>query len=78
MQLFIAGPTDDSAEAEEGRARARRVIYDLAAKECELLRAAIARNCTLQSINTNLHRQSNQAAQGYAVNGSMSFQITLK
>jgi hypothetical protein len=78
VHLFFPGPTDDSDDAEKQRDRARRMIYEMAAKECDLLRDVIAKDCTLESINSNLTRQTNQNAQGYNVNGTMSLHITLK
>lgn len=54
------------------------MLYELAAKECDLMRDVIARDCRLESVNVNLNRQANTQMQGYAVNGSMSYQITLK
>jgi hypothetical protein len=78
IQLFITGPTDESEEAERQRERARRVLYELAAKECDLMRDVIARDCRLEAINVNLNRQMTPQMQGYAVNGLMSYQITLK
>ena len=78
VQLFFPGPADDSEDAEKQRDRARRAIYEMAAKECDLLRDVIAKECRLDSINSNLTLQINQVAQGYKVNGTMSLQITLK
>ena len=78
MQLFVSGPTDESEEAEKQRERARRAVYDLASKECELLRNTIARDCRLELVNVQLHRQTGQQMQGYTVNGSMNYQISLK
>jgi hypothetical protein len=78
MQMFLSGPTDESDEAEKNRARARQVIYDLASKECDLLREAIAKDCRLENVNVNLNRMNQQNMNGYNVNGSMSFQISLK
>ena len=54
------------------------MLYELAAKEYDLMRDVIARDCRLESVNVNLNRQANPPMQGYAVNGSMSYQITLK
>jgi hypothetical protein len=78
LSMFISGPTDDSEEAEKSRARSRQAFYDLAAKECDVLRDTIAGTCRLENININLNRQSQQNMQGYNVNASMAFQITLK
>src|SRR5688572_21073256 len=78
MQMFLSGPTDESDVAEQSRTRARQMIYDLAAKECDLLRNVIAKDCRLETVNVNLNRQNQPNMAGYNVNGSMSFQITLK
>jgi hypothetical protein len=78
IQLFMSGPTDDSDEADKQRERARRALYNLASKECDVMREVIARDCRLDSININLNRQGNAQMQGYFVNGSMGFHITLK
>ena len=81
IQLFIAGPTDESAEADKARERARRVIYEMAAKECEMMRQVVASDCRLEMVNVNLNRQRNPQApqtEGYQVGGSMTYQITLK
>ena len=78
MQMFIAGRTDDSEEAEKARARSRQALYELAGKECDVLRETIASTCRLENVNINLNRQAQQNMQGYNVNGSMAFQITLK
>jgi hypothetical protein len=78
VQLFMPGPTDDGEEAEKQRERARRALYSLASKECDVLRETIANECRLEAINVTLNRQGGGQTQGYAVNGAMTFQITLK
>ena len=62
------------------RDRARRMIYEMAAHECDLLREVLAKDCRLESVNNNLNRQhyGSQQPDGYTVNGSMSLQVTLK
>jgi hypothetical protein len=80
INMFVPGPTGDSEEAQKLRDRARRMIYEMAARECDLLREVIAKDCRLESVNNNLNRQNfgSQQPDGYTVNGSMSLQITLK
>jgi hypothetical protein len=78
IQLFLTGPTDDSEAAEQQRERARRTLYNVASKECDVLRETIARDCLLQTININLNRHGNVQMPGYSVTGSMGFQVTLK
>jgi hypothetical protein len=80
INLFMAGPTGDGEDAQKLRDRARRVIYEMAARECDLLREVLAKDCKLESVNNNLNRQNfgSQQPDGYTVNGSMTLQITLK
>jgi hypothetical protein len=79
ISLFVAGPTDESEAANQQRERARRVLYQLASKECDLLREVIARDCRLDAINVNLNRQQRgPQVEGYQAMGNMTYQITLK
>jgi hypothetical protein len=78
INFFIAGPTGEGEEAQKLRERARRIVYEMAAHECDLLREVLARDCRMESVNNNINRQSGQQQEGYTVNGTMSFQISLK
>jgi hypothetical protein len=78
VHLFLPGPTDDSEEGQKQRDRARRMIYEMAGRECDLLREVLAKECRLDSITSNLGVQTSPTARGYNVNGTMSLQITLK
>jgi hypothetical protein len=79
FNFFVAGPSGDSEEAQKLRDNARRSIYEMAAHECALLREILAKDCRMQSINSNIGRQFGpQQQEGFSVNGSMDFQITLK
>ena len=79
MNFFVAAPTDDSEAAIKAQEQARRALYESAARECELLRAVIASECRLESININVNRNyGNQAPQGFNANGNFRFHIKLK
>jgi hypothetical protein len=79
INFFMTGPTGEGEEAQKLRDRARRIVYEMAAHECDLLREILAKDCKMESVNTNIGRQFGQQQQeGYTVNGSMSFQISLK
>jgi hypothetical protein len=78
INFFVAGPTGDGDEAQKSRDKARRTIYQIAARECDLLREVLAKDCRLETINSNIGRQFGQQQEGYTVNGSMNLQITLK
>ncbi|MDU6320375.1 hypothetical protein, partial [Bradyrhizobium sp.] len=76
MNFFVAGPTGDGDEAQKLRDRARRTVYEMAARECDLLREVLAKDCRMESVSTNINRQYGQQQQeGFNVNGAMNFQI---
>lgn len=79
INFFVAGPTGESEEAQKLRDRARRTIYEMAARECDLLREVLAKDCRMEAVTSNINRQYGQQQQeGFNINGSMNFQITLK
>jgi hypothetical protein len=79
INFFVTGPTGEGEEAQKLREKARRIVYEMAAHECDLLRDVLAKDCRMESVTSNIGRQFGQQQQeGYTVNGSMSLQITLK
>ena len=83
VSFFVAVPSGDSEEAQKLRDRARRSIYETAARECDLLRETLAKDCRLESVSTNMSTSMNrqfgpQQPEGFNINASMSYQITLK
>jgi hypothetical protein len=80
FNFFVPGPGGDSEEAQKVRDKARRSVYEMAARECEMLREILARECRMESISSNIGRQQmgQPQAEGYSVNGSANFQIILK
>ena len=78
ISMFVAGPTGEGEEAQKLRDRTRRSIYEMASRECDLLREVLAKDCRMESVSSNINRQFGQQQEGYVVNGSMSLQITLK
>jgi hypothetical protein len=75
ITFFVFGPTGDGEEAQRLRDRARRTVYEMAGRECDLVREVFARECRLESVNVNIGRQyGSQQPEGYQVNGSMSLQ----
>jgi len=79
FNFFIPGPTGEGEEAQKLRERARRIVYEMAARECDLLREVLASDCRLESVNDNINvSRQGQQQEGFNVTGSMSFQILLK
>jgi hypothetical protein len=64
----------------EAQKRARRMLYESASQECDLLRKAIASECRLERINVNVRMTPNYRRQGQGLNanGNFSYRITLK
>ena len=52
LNFFVAGPTGESEEAQKLRDRARRAVYEMAARECDLLREVIAKDCRMKGLVT--------------------------
>ena len=79
FNFFIAGPTGEGEEAQKLREKARRIVYEMAAHECDLLLEVLAKECRLESVNDNINiNRQFQQQEGLTVNGSISFQILLK
>ncbi len=78
LQIFVPGQNDDSEAAEKLRERARRLVYDMAGKECAVLRTVIAEDCQLQNVSVNINRQQNRNEVGFYVHGTVSYRITPK
>lgn len=82
LNFFVPVPTgSESEDAQKLREKARRMIYETAAHECDLLKETLAKDCRLENINSNINtnRQYGPAPQeGFTINGSMTFQISLK
>lgn len=58
-QMFLAGPTDGSEEAQKLRDTAQRLVYEMAGRSCQMLYDTIAKDCRLEAVNVNLSRQMN-------------------
>jgi hypothetical protein len=77
--FFMAGPAGESEEAQKSRDKARRMVYEMAARECDLIREVLAKDCKMESVSSNVGRQfGQQQVEGYTVNGSVTLLITLK
>ena len=82
VNFFVLGPGNDSEQATMLRDRASRSVYELAARECEVLREKLADDCRLESVNVNINRQQqqfgSQQAEGIQVSGQLGYRITQK
>jgi hypothetical protein len=79
VNMFVA-LTDNSEQALKAQEDGRRAIYDLADRECTILRDVLATECHLESINVNVQRGQNfgQQKDGLNINGNVAFRIVPK
>ena len=78
MSFFMPSLTSDGDAAMQAQERARKALYESAGRECELLRAVIATECRLESINVNISRNHGQQQEGFNVNGAFGFRVIMK
>jgi hypothetical protein len=75
----MPGPSGEGDAATQLRDRARRAIYEMAARECGLVEDVMAKTCRLEAINVNINRQMGSGmGEGYMVGGNITMMITLK
>src|ERR1700760_1667571 len=68
INFFVAGPTSDVEDAQKLREKAQRAVYEMASRQCDLLREILAKDCRMESVNSNIGRQFGQQQQeGYTV-----------
>ena len=82
VNFFVPGPANDSEQSVALRDHASRTIYEMAARECELLRDKLADDCRLENVNVNINRQlqqfGGQQVEGFQVGGTLGYRITQK
>ena len=82
VNVFVPAQGDDGEQALKAQEAGRKMVYELAGRECALLREVLASECRLKSVNVNIQRQNqfgNQSrADGFNVNGNIGFRIAPK
>lgn len=79
MNLFVPGAFGLSDELLKAQEQARRVLYESAGRECELLKSILANECRLQSLNVNInHSHGSPQHEGFTISGNFGYKVTLK
>ncbi len=84
VNLFVAVPADESEQAFKAQEGGRRLIYEVAAHECAVLRDVLASDCRLDSVNVNVQRVrggqnfNQQKSDGFNINGNVTFRVIPK
>lgn len=82
MSFFVPSVTSDSEAATKAQEQARRILYESAGRECDVLKATIASECRIEGINVNMNRNqvypgSNQP-EGFNANGNFAYKVLMK
>jgi hypothetical protein len=84
VNMFVAAPNDNSEQTLKAQEGGRRMIYEIAGRECALLREALASECQIESLNINVqHVPGNQMGgaqrvEGFNINGNIGLRIAPK
>ena len=85
INTFVPTPAGgDPEQVLKAQEAGRKMVYELAAHECEVLRTTIANDCAIELININVqHVPANQnfaqgRVDGYNINGNVNFRISAK
>jgi len=77
LQMPLAN--DNEKTLLDSQQSSRRVLYEMASKECTLLKATIAETCRLTNLNVSAQvRQHSNMPVALMLNGHAHFAITLK
>ncbi len=77
--FFVPGAVNGSEASLKSQEDARSALYRVAAHECEVLKAAIASECRLESVNVNINRNYGQPQnEGFTANGNFGYRVMLK
>jgi len=77
---FFVPDSDNGNEASlKAQEQARRSLYESAAHECDVLRAVLATECRLETLNVNVNRNYGRPQNmGFTVIGNFGFKVRPK
>jgi len=84
VSTFAPAPSGDGDQALKAQEEGRRMIYEIAGRECAIMRDVLASDCHIESININVQRVSGNQnfngpkGDGYNINGNISYRIVPK
>jgi hypothetical protein len=79
VSFFVPGAVNNTEVSLKAQEDARKALYMSAGHECEVLKAALASECRIESVNVNINRNYGQPQnEGFTANGSFGFRVTLK
>jgi hypothetical protein len=78
VNYSVPGPFGDGEDAAKAQEIARRALYNIADRECTVLKETIATECRLENMNVNVNRQRHAQQDMITVGSSMSFRVMMK
>ncbi|HEY4343692.1 MAG TPA: hypothetical protein VGN05_05055 [Parvibaculum sp.] len=79
INFFMPGAVNSMEESLKAQEDARKALYMSAGHECEVLKAALASECRIESVNVNINRSYGRSQNdGFTANGNFGFRVTLK
>ena len=78
LTMFVPGPLGLGEQSLQAQEQARRAMYQLAVKECTILKETIASDCRVESMNVNASQHPGQQPPGMSVQTGMTYRITLR
>ena len=78
LTMFVPGPLGLGEQSLQAQEQARRAMYQLAVKECTVLKETIASECRIESMNVNASQHPGQQPPGMSVQTGMAYRITLR
>jgi len=78
MNLFVPDAWGLNEQGVKAQEQARRSVYELAVRECTVLRDSIASECRMESMNVNINRHQGQQPEGFTIGANASYRVILK
>jgi cyanophycinase-like exopeptidase len=79
VSLFVPGNQGSLDEQKAAGESGRRAVYEMAARECQVLVEVFRADCKLVSVNVNVNAQTRTpGSEGLAVNGTIAYELTSK
>jgi hypothetical protein len=80
VNFFVSAPMGDAEAAVKAQENARRILYVSAGRECDVLKATLASECRLESVNVNMNRNygGGNQPEGFTAGGSFAYRVMLK
>lgn len=79
INFFVPGAVINTEASLKAQEEARSALYRSAGHECEVLQAAIATDCRIESVSVNINRNFGQPQnEGFTATGSFGYRVMLK